>query len=453
MGVTLDNKDLIAGYRPATFKNALRGYARTHSPENLVDLKSVFPLRRDGAIVFEECLDRGLIDPVTMQLTPAGETLTRAKAQKRTPLKKAEAVLQQFLDRAAAMNDDPDAISQVDQVWLFGSVMRREPTVGDIDLAVCTSRKESFRTDHERRKRHADELVRRTAGAPEYWTFPWEKEGWLERRSLYGARRHPLLAGAQQGTSDLASLGVPCRLIFDRRRGGRVDDPILDRHPDSSGRDPKLEPPAEIPDLTPAPIRPMDGRWIAAYSSWGMVSPYDIFRGWTDNAHRMFPQYPQNLRVFADDFELHSFPWRPRRLTRPGLDGRSSLLVVDATEWCGLSIVLNRAIETSDEKWVLRASFSDVELHRSRKRVDLASTPSIVGAISLILAVDAERMVRRARELPEKPGIEIEIADSGLIDDVRDNVIDEVRANLEARSVRIEPDGWEKTVEVRSAGD
>lgn len=103
MGVTLDNNDLIAGYRPATFKNALRSFARTRDPERLIDLKSVFPLRRDGAIVFEECLDRGLIDPKTLELTPAGEILARAKAQKRTPLGKAETVLEQFLDRAEAM--------------------------------------------------------------------------------------------------------------------------------------------------------------------------------------------------------------------------------------------------------------------------------------------------------------------------------------------------------------
>jgi hypothetical protein len=38
----------------------------------MIDLKTVFPLRRDDAIVFEECLDRGLIDPATLKLTEAG---------------------------------------------------------------------------------------------------------------------------------------------------------------------------------------------------------------------------------------------------------------------------------------------------------------------------------------------------------------------------------------------
>lgn len=450
MGVSLDNKDLIAGYRPATFKNALRGYARTSNPQNLIDLRSVFPLRRDGAIVFEECLDRGLIDPEALKLTAAGETLARAKAQKRTPLEKADAVLQQFLDNADAMNADEDAISQVDKVWLFGSMMRREASVGDIDLAVCTSRKPRF-ADHRVREQHARHLVEAAAEAPSYWQFPGEREDWLERRNLYGARRHPLLAGIQHGATDLASLGVPCRLIYDRRRGGRVADPILDQHPESKGRDPSLDPPAAIPDLTPTAMRPMDGRWVAGYSNWGVVSPYDIFRGWTDDAHRLFAHYPEDLRVLAEGFDLRSFPWRPKRLSRPSLDGRESLLVMDATQWWGLSIVLHRSIDTSGMQWVLHARFSDVELNRARKRVDLASAPSIVGVVSLILAVDAERMLRRARELPDAPGVEIRIAQEGLIDDVRVHVIDEIAKTLRSRAVRIEPEGCEQVVAIRTA--
>jgi hypothetical protein len=62
MGISFDRNARIAGYRPAVFKDALRGFMRTRSHGNLIDLKSIFPFRRDGAIVFEECLDRGLIE-------------------------------------------------------------------------------------------------------------------------------------------------------------------------------------------------------------------------------------------------------------------------------------------------------------------------------------------------------------------------------------------------------
>lgn len=195
----------------------------------------------------------------------------------------------------------------------------------------------------------------------------------------------------------------------------------------------------------------MDGRWVAGYSTWGVVSPYDIFRGWTDDAHRLFANYPEDLRVLADGFDLRSFPWQPKRLRQPGLDGRAALLVMDATEWWGVSLVLNRAIETSDRQWILHARFSNIELNRARTRVDLASTPAIVGAVSLVLAVDAERMLRRAREQSDAPRIEIQIAGDGLIDEIRVHVVDEIAKALRSRSVRIEPEGWAQTVAINSA--
>jgi hypothetical protein len=79
VGINLDSNFRIAGYRPVVFKQALHGFTRTESPTNLIDLKSVFPLRRDGAIVFEECLDRGLIDAEALTVTEIGEVIAARK--------------------------------------------------------------------------------------------------------------------------------------------------------------------------------------------------------------------------------------------------------------------------------------------------------------------------------------------------------------------------------------
>jgi len=40
MGVTFMPDMRIAGYRPTVFKDALRGFLRTQSPGNFIDLKS-----------------------------------------------------------------------------------------------------------------------------------------------------------------------------------------------------------------------------------------------------------------------------------------------------------------------------------------------------------------------------------------------------------------------------
>ena len=263
MGISFDRDLRIAGYRASIFKNALVGYLRTQSPTSLIDLKSIFPHRRDGAIVYEECLDRGLIDRTTGKVTEAGLTLVRTKVMARTPLNKAKAVLEAFLGRVEQLNQDAEAISRVDEVWLFGSLMREEAAVGDIDLAIARSSSDRFE-NLDAQVRHAKALLTHFPDVPRHWAWPWDRIDWLYRRAIFGARRHPLLAGATDGIDDLTSLGVPCRLIYHRVRCGRVDDAIVPLHPQSNGRLDTVDPVPVVPDLTPAQLQPrMRDGWQA----------------------------------------------------------------------------------------------------------------------------------------------------------------------------------------------
>jgi predicted nucleotidyltransferase len=442
MSISFDRDVRIAGYRPAVFKDALRGFMRTLSPGNLIDLKSTFPLRRDGAIVFEECLDRGLIELKDgLTVSDKGETVVRGKVTRRTPLAQAQMVLDDFLQRVDTLNHDPDAVRYVEQVWAFGSLLRGEHTVGDIDLALETKRRPEYLADYARMERHLRELLSRRDDVPATRGLTWSAETWVTERALYGARRHQLLAGVQSDVSDLADLGVACRLIYDRARGGRVDDPVLPRHPQSNGRQNDLAPPAEMPDLTPKDICPMDARWVAGFSTWGGVSPYDIFRGWTDDAYKLFSHYPDGLRIVGDSHDLGSYPWVPKRLKRGNLDGREAIALINSTSFRGISVVLRRRIEKRPTIWSLRAWFEDLELYRSRKRVDLSTLPDTVAAAALILAVDAERMLRRAAEDPAEPRIQICIAHD-LNEDVNTYLVDPLYSHLETRAIRIEPESW-----------
>lgn len=186
----------------------------------------------------------------------------------------------------------------------------------------------------------------------------------------------------------------------------------------------------------------MDGRWIAAFSSSGDVSPYDIFRGWTDDAHLVFPRYPQGLRVLGHDHDLRHYPWTPKSLRQADLDGRGRVALVNATEWTGISFIFHRRIEAEATAWNLRAHFSDLELHRARKRVDAGTLPDIAAAAALIIAADGERMLRRAREVSMTPQINIIVDDSGLSDEIVSGLIAPLRHLLEARLIRIEPVDW-----------
>jgi hypothetical protein len=320
-------------------------------------------------------------------------------------------------------------------------VLRGAETVGDIDLALVTDRRPQYRIKggYEQMKAHLKKVMANRDDVPQTQGFLWSAERWITERALFGAKRHPLLAGVRTDADDLAALAVPCRLIYDRSQGGRVDGPILDRHPKSIGRSNDVDAPTEMPDLVPSELRPMDARWVAGFAPWGAVSPFDIFRGWNDEAHKLFPRYPEGLLVAGDDFKPHNAPWLPKRLKKGGLDGRDAIALINANEFWGTSVVLRRRIERSATHWTLVASIEDLELFR-RRRLEASTVPDLAAAAALILAVDAERMLRRSVETEERPAVQVGIRCE--LTDHASTIRGAVLALLAKRVIRIEPVGW-----------
>lgn len=80
MGVSAPKGLTIAGFRASIFKRVLKAFERTNSPSNFVALKSVVGDARNGAIIFEECLDHGQIAALEgrYELTEAGEAIAMA---------------------------------------------------------------------------------------------------------------------------------------------------------------------------------------------------------------------------------------------------------------------------------------------------------------------------------------------------------------------------------------
>lgn len=448
MGVTFDRDMRIAGFRPSAFKAALRAYDRTRDRASFLDLKSIVPMQRDAAIILEECLDRWLIDPSTFKVTDRGMTVARAKVTARTPLAKARAVLSELLDRIDLLNADPEAVTRVDEVWLFGSLMRHENSVGDIDLAISRSRDARFGDKLHLQDEEAKRLVARFKDAPQFFDWPWERIDWLYKRAIFGARRPPLLSGAQDGTTDLQSLAVPCRLIYDRARGGRVDDPVLPRHPDSPGRANTLSPPEDMPDLTPAPLQPMDARWITGFTGWQSVSPYHIFRGWTEECRRLFPGYPDALRIAASADELAAIGFSRAGVTGVPLDGRTAVVVADISKRRDTRVTLTRAIDATGDGAILRAALVDAECKGNPKYRDPLAMRYMAAAISLILAADAERVLRRASEEGRDPRVTIALCGADLPEELRTYFVTGTAGVLTRREVAIEPLGQTASVTI-----
>ena len=431
----------IAGYKPAVFKYSIRGFMRTLNPGNMIDL-NVFPERRDGAIVFEECLDRGLIAPDRdgFKVTDAGMAVAASKLRPRTPLVVAQRIFDDFLDRVERVNSDPDSVLRVEQVWLFGSLMREEATVGDIDAALATERKPEFK-DHVARKARVERALAARSNVSERRSLPWFGEYWLLNQALFGAKRHPLLAGVVTDTDDLCAIAAPCRLVYDRARGGRIKDQVLERHPKSHGRSDDAPAPAECPDFTPAELRPMDGRWLSGYSRYGVVSLHHLFRSWSDDGQALFPKYPDGLRVVGSADVRFLSGWKPKSLKKRFLDARDAISIFNVTDFGGMSVVLCREISFEPGVCVIHSRFDDAELRRARKRIDPSAVGEIASAAALIIAVDAERVLRRLAEANADAAVCVSIEGGDGVEAI-EAVKAEVIKRLVGRAVRIEPLDW-----------
>ncbi|MFI8528303.1 hypothetical protein ACIGB8_27850 [Promicromonospora sukumoe] len=84
-------------------------------------------------------VSRGLIrrdeDEDVVKLTEQGIAFSQASLTTVTR-KTADRVLQEFLDRALALNADQDALHQVPEVVIFGSYLTNAERLGDLDLAI-----------------------------------------------------------------------------------------------------------------------------------------------------------------------------------------------------------------------------------------------------------------------------------------------------------------------------
>lgn len=418
MGVNLPKHATLAGFRLAQVKQALRAYARTGREENFFEIGSFAPSRMEAAVLYEELLERKLIDPQATShqdhLTEAGLAITGGKTR-RSPLLTAQRILDELLTRAERMNADPMSPKIVERIWLFGSVMREQETVGDIDLAVETAFNPAF-GDQEARWARMRELAAQT---PNHLSYP-ERFMWREKRSLFGERRHPLLAGAQLDSEDLKELGVPCRLIFDHRRGGRVHDAVIPRHPASPGRSASMSAPRESPDLARLPSTPrvMDARWMSAHRIDGRISPHSLCAREIE-----FPG--SGSYVLTDHTDLQGHAWRPSSLKGGGFDGTSRVLLKRHDAWSdpqareAASMALRRTIRQIGAKIELRVALSDFERPRRMKpRLDLAFL-HLCGMTALLICGDLHRQALRLREHQEGHGLALDLDSTHLPDELR----------------------------------
>ena len=279
MGRQIEKGATFLGVPMVKARNVLKAWA------NGSTWASVIANRRDVMLdpgivtaILHEFEERGLIgqvprpyyDETVLGLTEAGNAFVTASGRRRTAKAKAQTVLDQLLERCDALGRDPKSPLQVDQVWVFGSLLKEAVAdVGDIDVVVLSrwsAAYEALPGDVRTREanRYAEHVWPASTGDSIFTQLTAYRR--LFHRNVFGPTKHPLLSPGR--LEDLVAMACPCRLAWDAQSGGRVDEPILDKHPLAGERDVEaVGEPLEMPDLAAveAPLRPLPARQAEMY--------------------------------------------------------------------------------------------------------------------------------------------------------------------------------------------
>ncbi|WP_327210526.1 hypothetical protein [Rhizobium leguminosarum] len=324
----------IVGLPASKLKAAILSWERSgKGVEELSCLREVAVQPGVAAALMGEAWLRGMIDFVdehwavaengSLGPTREGVALATARQRGRTPKAKAAAVVRALLQRAQALLHDDLAPRKVSRIWLFGSFIDPDKSdVGDIDVVV-----ECYSTDVV----PFDEVYHHVV--TNYPGLISENADFMQRlsageqflsKSMYGARRHPLLAPNDIGT--LISLHRPCALFFDQSRGGIIEPEYHPHHPESPGRGETIRERLELPDL-------------ASHDDlFRLTPPIVVDRKFSPGAAR-------------DAF--HHLDWRPSK----GNDISDSFRF---TGWHGAIVDIERRVDFHETFWELTMSVTIV---------------------------------------------------------------------------------------------
>lgn len=432
MSVSIAKGSQFLGLPLLVARNVLRAWAAsgTGNVQAIGQRRDVALHPATVAVLIEEFRQRGLIgreqrglSVIEEGLTESGRALASAKGTKRAPRAKAKAIFDAYIENCAKLNARPDLPFQIDQVWLFGSMLDEEKAeVGDVDFVpILSTTPEALDFDEEKRQYYdlADKLGITCRGGIGSLDDLGLKER-VRSHLTFDGSRHPLLAPNK--LEQLTKLGAPCRLVFDAKRGGRVDDPLLPRHPDSLGRSNKVGPPRMMPQLnvSQGPVEPtapsiaippfMDGHDAMVRISATRDLPHDIVR------LLRFGSFRRPTLVTGAPASARQKPAAMEGLDLTGCDGRSRFGLLVASPAADpyrpdegpfqFGFVVERSITVDD-------GATDYRVTITQYAPDYLPTDEALVqaelALHAVMEADVERILRRDAEIGASTELRIDV--------------------------------------------
>lgn len=353
----------------------------------------------------------GLIAENGDDITPVGRAVMQSKSLKKTDLVKADAALMALLKHIDELNQNPDRLFTITQVYLYGSVMRRAAEVGDIDLEIRTDRGPRYARGTNFQLYLDACLACVRSFNPNYYDDGMTRE--IDKAAeylIFGKRRSPLLKGAQINSDQLQLIGAPCQLIYSASNGIDLGAPILNAHPDY---DPTEETTHNTPQLTTldttitAMPEPIDARFISKYRRDGKINEGDFGPYRSNPVARMMRQIERFWNSFTlfSGSEDNGIPFGSSKSDLKGLHPKERI-IMEAEGFGGrlqTSMVVERQIHMNGNDAIVKLHIGPVRTKR-HKFPEQTQAQSLLVLASAIHSADRlhAQMMLEAREISGK---------------------------------------------------
>ncbi|GGD81812.1 nucleotidyltransferase domain-containing protein [Croceicoccus mobilis] len=374
MALTFPRGHRILGVPATTMKTALRAFSKGNHPGRFLQQKSIFPSIVHGGHAYEIAIATDLIDPDEYALTDVGLAVARSRSVTKQPVKRARDTLAKLIEHIKTINADPDRDITVERVYLYGSVMRNEPTVGDVDLQIEVERGPKWAKDFDGFYAAMTDLVAQYS--PSYNDHGMM--GAIDKGFeyiIFGHRKAQILAGAQINAGQLELIPAPCQLIYTATGGVNWTAPIAPNHPDFNPAEEGSDQAARLDQLPEAQIdlpRPVDARFITQFNSRGWVGLSEFAPTYDANIYlQLLHQYcggKSNQRLFANT-ESNIEILQATDDFIDTLDPRRKVLLSagDNLDASDASFILERENTISDDDITIAMNLSNFTIHSHRK--------------------------------------------------------------------------------------
>lgn len=252
MGTILDPKANFLGLPLTTYRDALRRWLRFRDVREVVSTQKLSLSPQAAAVLINEADLSGFFNGD--ELTDSGRGFVGSSPLRPMKRDKAKEIIDMIVSNCGMINRRDDLCFQIERVWLFGSYITGAATVNDIDIVVEESRIPGRslmnpiwrdRTIELACEMEGDRAVYGSVG------YASNADQYLLKRLTYGPHKHPRVSPNDRHT--LIDMACECQLVFDRSRGGPVQDSVLAKHPEATQRSENIHARAVMPNLRAAP--------------------------------------------------------------------------------------------------------------------------------------------------------------------------------------------------------